>query len=427
MPINRVKKLLNPDGFLGQASKIAVLTIVGQLAYFLAGPIISRIYTPEEVGLYGLTLFLYILLCGGLSFFFDMSISSTLSDRKANRISYFCYKLGMFSSGLGSIVFAILILLNISDLGKIPLWFVLVFFVGLIIQNCIQIFNYVLVRNGNVVVIAESNLLLNFCRGFIQVTGGFLTSVSLILMGAEIIGRFFSLIYLQRKFAALKLRFQNWKYDYVIFKSELKTAVAFFPSYIADSLAVFLQSLIVGAYFGATEMGIYFMMRRTLDMPIAFITRALSDLIFSKQVNLSKTSYKLLKNFHIKITALLLLLGFLMLTPVVIWGEELFSFVYGSDWSNAGKMAAIMVPGYLISIAVVPSARIFAISRKQHLRLYPSIFNLLSTVFLSLYLYAFNLDLWGLIIAFSIIMSTHYLIYFGVSYIAMINSGKSFE
>jgi len=58
----------------------------------------------------------------------------------------------------------------------------------------------------------------------------------------------------------------------------------------------------------------------------------------------------------------------LVLFPLVIFGPTIFGWFFGARWREAGMYAALMIPGAVLQIGTSPVTRVFALTRRAHLR-----------------------------------------------------------
>lgn len=56
----------------------------------------------------------------------------------------------------------------------------------------------------------------------------------------------------------------------------------------------------------------------------------------------------------IRLTGVLATIGLVSLIIIELWGVPLFSWVFGSKWTQAGNFAQILIAGYLFFLVVSP-------------------------------------------------------------------------
>lgn len=57
-------------------------------------------------------------------------------------------------------------------------------------------------------------------------------------------------------------------------------------------------------------------------------------------------------------------MGSLILSPIFFYGQEIFAYIFGEEWSEAGNIAEIICPLVLSSFAVGSVSNIFSAIQK---------------------------------------------------------------
>lgn len=397
---------------LRSITSMMALTLVGQGIYVLAGPFIGRLYSPEEVGIFGL----FVTIAGVLGIFscglYDLAIPAAQTDSEARALSGTCSVIGLalaLTAGLGLAVATSFAGLGVSAL---PSWAGALMAIAIITQTMVQITQAWAIRANNVIEIGKSHVLMNAIRSFLQVFTGLFCPSWWCLAATEIFARIVQSARMwnvrmggsgfQFKLAAIRLMIRTHK----------RFPLIFGPAYSLDAANTLIQTGMIGALFGPKEMGYYFIMRRTLDLPVAFAFRSLSDVFFSHQLSLAREAPERLRPFFIK-TALLLAVGGLVAgAPLLICGPYLFEIFYGPEWGMSGQLAAIMLVPMALNLAVAPIARVFQISHFAQLRLVPSIVFLIGSLLLFWIASSYGLSLLNTVVGLAIVTTVHYIVYF---------------
>ena len=170
--------------------------------------------------------------------------------------------------------------------------------------------------------------------------------------------------------------------------------------------------------FGPAVLGQYFLMRRTLDLPVAFAFRSLGDIFYARLAADARTAPERIRPFFIKSFLILASLGAIGASPIILFGPTLFAFVFGPAWHEAGLLAAIMAPSAVMNLGVAPVSRIFALTSRPHLRFSFSVFYLLGTVLLLWAARHYTLSLLAVTAGVSLVTFVSYFAYLVGGYIA---------
>lgn len=404
--------------FVHQIGGMMALTALGQGLYMLAGPFIGRIYSPEQIGYFGLFVTIWTLLAMFACGLYDLAIPGASTDEEARRVSGASIVLGIVIGIVSGAAILSVTALDWFGMGVFPLWVGAVMAGGMLVQMAVLIAQAWAVRRNEVMVIGRANAVMNGLRGIFQVVGGLLSPLWAMMALSEIVARAVQARQMAKSGVAPGARMVRWDDVGGAIRRNRRFPLVFGPAFSLDAIATLLQTAMMGILFGPAEMGYFFLMRRTLDLPVAFAFKSLSDLFFARQLELARVAPERLRGFFLRSSALLALIGVVGGAPLMIWGKQLFEIFYGPNWAVAGVLAAVMVPAMIANLAVAPVARVFQLSNMAYLRLVPGIVNVTGTI-LVLWLaerYAFNLM--ETTIAVSLVIGLHYLAYFITGVIA---------
>lgn len=409
-------KRLQAHPFVRQISGMMAMTALGQGLYMLAGPFIGRIYSPEQIGYFGLFVAIWTVLALFACGLYDMAIPAARDDTEARRLSGVSALFGMgigLASGAG---LSLAVTQGWFGLGIFPVWVGAVLAVGMLAQMMVLIAQAWAVRRDEVLAIGRANVLMNGLRSILQVAGGLLSPLWAMMVAGEIVARIAQARQMVRSRSGAAARLFAWDGIRSTVKNYRRFPIVFGPAFALDSVATLLQTAMLGLLFGAAEMGQFFLMRRTLDLPVAFAFRSLSDLFLARQILMARQAPHRLRPFFLRSAAMLALIGLAASAPLLVCGAELFRLFYGRNWSVAGALAALMVPAMVLNLAVAPVARVFQITDKSHLRLLPGVVNVAGTLLVLWAADRYALNLAETVAGISLAISVHYVVYFLAGY-----------
>jgi O-antigen/teichoic acid export membrane protein len=100
------------------------------------------------------------------------------------------------------------------------------------------------------------------------------------------------------------------------------------------------------------------------------IGKAVGDVFygrFAKEVN--EKNYLQVKKLFLQSTSLLMLIGLLPLGLVLLWGPELFAFVFGDSWQKAGVYAQWLSVWTFFVLINAPSLKLIIVLKQQKIAL----------------------------------------------------------
>ena len=121
---------------------------------------------------------------------------------------------------------------------------------------------------------------------------------------------------------------------------------------------------VISNFFGATILGWYSFTFSILLRPLQFIGTSVSQVLYqniSDKYNNNKELWPIVR----KVIYRLLFLSLPVYIPLIIWGKEIFGFVFGEIWKDAGTYAQIMVPWLFAKSLFSPISSIPIVLKKQ--------------------------------------------------------------
>ena len=386
------KKIYKLTAYLKKSSFLKALTylltgaIIGQLIGIFTSPIISRIYTPTEYGVFSqLTSLLTII-----SLVATLRYDEALLLPKKNSIAKILAHLSIFFSfSLSSFAFLIIIFIYYYNQSFIKsLWpEILLLPLMVFYASVINTANAWRTRENNFSFVAKIQVFRSISSSFLKIIFGVIGFHSFGLLLGLLISDFISIILNKDIFN--NIFFNNIKR--LIFKQSRKTKEYIdFPIYgtsqvLISSLWIQLPPLLIGKVYGSSFAGQYAMALLLIQYPIAIMQSALRQVLYPKLTSLYNNKLKLFKSTLYTTS----LMYFLYLIPAVIiffHGEIIFNFIFGDKWIMAGRISQILVVSSFISVGKTPSILLARIFKKQKEIVFLDILALILQLYIYLYL-----------------------------------------
>lgn len=398
-------------------------TTIAQAIPIAISPILTRIYTPEDFGVFALYMAIASIISVIATGRYEMAIMLPKEEEDVKSI----VKLIMILlSTVTFITFLIVfffnqIITNLFENPEISNWLyflpISIFLVGLY-----QIYNYLLIREKNFKRLSTNKIIVSTTNASTQLGYGFSFSNGYGLLLGNIIGYIVSIYFI------IKSKVVN-KYFHFKDNSIKEVAKEYqnFPKYDVPSVLVNvvanqLPLLALGKYFGLGVVGFYSLMYKVLMVPISLLSSTVLD-VFKQRATEDYNKYGNCKDIYVKTFKSLVLLGIIPFTILGIFAPEIFAFVFGKNWKVAGEFTQIMTPMFFLNFIVNPLSYTFFIAQKQKLNLIGQIILLILTI-ISIYIgIQFN-DEYFTVISFAISYSFVYIFYLAISF--KFSLGKSY-
>ncbi len=338
--------------------------ILALLIPYIASPILTRLYSAAAFGEFGQFIAWASILSISASGGFEYSIILPKNKKTASNLMI----LGL-SSSLLITLFSIIGLFIISkfSINFNLLYFLLPFYIlNLALQ---RLFNYWLNRNEQYKAMAIASATRSVVTSPAQIVFSSLwKNISGLIIGDFLgqIAKLFVLIKkskLDRKSLIIN-RKELWA-TYKVYKNFPKFAM---PSELLNHLSIQLPVLLLIYFFGETAAGLYFLPHKLLSAPLNALGNAVSQIYF-KDSSLIKESKEKISQLSEQLFKQLFLLGLLPFGILFFFGSEIFEFMFGSAWIQAGQFASYISPWLFLVFIISPLSIIFTVFEKLKLSL----------------------------------------------------------
>ena len=388
-------------------------TTIAQSIPIAISPILTRIYTPEDFGVFALYMsivaFVSIIITGR----YEMAIVLPKDDEDAINILALSFFIMLFIVFMSTLIIAffkenILTILNAQSVGNL-LYLVPI---SLFLAGLNQIFNYWSNRKEYFKNISSAQILQSLGIGVAQPTFGYFSVYSGLIFG-NIIGRVVSSFVYIDKFL---------KNDKALLASVNKTVMIKnmkkhkdFP--LINSLHAFSDIIrtsgsvmLISSFFGSTILGFYALSLRVLQVPVGIIGSALGQVLYHKFTNIHNKNEELYPYVK-KVLIKLFLISLPLFIILYLISPSLFAFVFGEKWRVAGEYSQILVPYLFMNFLVSPISSLPVILDKQKEIFYIGLFGNLLLILNIIFFNYLGMIIMLYIISFSMFLFYTYVIY----------------
>ncbi len=364
-------EFLKKGGFVRNVSTMLAGNATAQAITFLAAPIISRLYVPDDFGIMTYISSLVAILSVLASMRYENAIVLPKDTNKANNIFILCV--------LNTITVSLLLFIIVGFWGKRLvfivdkswmwpwLWFVPA---GVLLQGLLNSLNIIHTREKRFSVLSISRICTSTIAAITKILPGLLIgSTALWLIGGNIAGLFTSVaLLLWALITKSQFNFQH----YISAQGIIKVAKEYvkFPQYamptgLLNSLSQNLPILLFAYYFSQDVVGYFGLANAVLRNPIRLMGDSISKVYLQKAAYLQSKGLNL-RDSMVKTTLGLIGIGIIPFSLLTFGGRWIFSFVFGSDWATAGLYAQLLAPWLFFGFINPPATQVIIV--KQALR-----------------------------------------------------------
>lgn len=411
---------LKPKSEFGQnVLTLMTGTTVAQAIPIAISPILTRIYTPEDFGLYALYMSIASIGAVIATGRYDLAVMLPKKDEDA---LWLLAVAGIISFGIS--LFSLIIVFLFNDqitalLGNpnISNW-LYVIPLSILFSGIYQSLNSWANRKKAYKTMANNRMTQSTITAGVNLGAGFGNLHFSGLIAGGLSGLLVSTLLLAKKvYREIRhfLPLKGWIKMKILMKKYIN-----FPKYdIAATLSNVMSYQITYLLFNSISSGAtaghYYLVQKVLGLPTSIVAASIQQVFKEKAVSDFKV-FGNAKALYINILKKLLFLAIPPFLFLFFYAQEIFVLFFGQNWAIAGHYAQILTPMFFLQFIASPLSYILYITKSQRLNLYTQITMLLSVLgsFACGYLFN-NIDL--VIILISLSMSLIYLFYILISYI----------
>lgn len=370
-----LKKLVGKAGAYLQGSSRQVLivsggTAAGQAIALLAAPVVTRLYSPSDFGLFAICSAIVITLGTVSTFRFELAVCLPHSEQEAH---------GLATLGLGcAILFSASLTVTIVAAGSYfanvlgnPALRPLLWFVpgSVLAMSCYLVLNQLAIRHGRFKSIGKRNFLQQLATVGTQVAlgaasirpagliAGFglgqLVSATSLLPGSRILSRS-----ARMTGGWSALRSLAWRYR--------RFPLILGPAGLLNVLGLQLPVVLIAYWFGSPAAGWLGLTQRVLAIPVALIGTAVGQVYLARLSAALRSDPEGAIAIFRRVSLNLAVCAIVLLILLVALGPWIFPLVFGPAWLNSGTYAQAMAFALALQLIAAPlSLTLIALERQR--------------------------------------------------------------
>ncbi|SEN29322.1 Membrane protein involved in the export of O-antigen and teichoic acid [Terribacillus saccharophilus] len=407
----KIKKALKGN-FLKSIVTLTSGSIVAQLITLLAAPILTRFYSPKELGVYALVLTAESLFASVICGRYDVSIVSEADEEKIYPIVKVCFFITILFSMLASAGYGIY-LFNRENPYDDSISIVFFIFVMLFLSGFIKIAESYNNRYKEYKVMTSVYVLRTSIQNVGSIILGFLKSGVLGLLMPHALGLIFGLKRQTKTLANNKEKIVNSSINqmYNVIKLHYRQPLYSAPAVFANRFSYSSIGLFVESMYGLTVLGFYWISYKALGLPLTVMSNNIAKVFYQQASREFDSTGRFKKSFN-KTSLFLLIIAIPMVLALYFLAPPAFKIVFGDGWEQAGVYVKILAPMFGIRLIVNTVSYGLQVARKQSIELVLQLLFVVASIlcFLIAKSYGFNIEnyLKSITISFSI----GYIIYY---------------
>lgn len=376
---------LRHSSLFANLAKVTSGNIVAQAIAFAFSPFITRLYGPEAFGIQGVFLSLVAILSPVAALRYPMAIILARSDVAARRLGQLSLQIAFAFASL--LLLALFLfrqpvekLVGAETLG--PLIYFLPF--ALFCTAWQEVMDCSTARRNDFGVAASVSVIQTFATNLARVIGGILAPLAWVLVLISSIAPA-----LQAWLLILGARRKKPRPSTQPEPPEQRSARALLtahrdfplyrvPSDVLNAASQSIPVILLAALFSPYAAGLYALTRTVLNLPFNIIGSAAGNVLYTRFAEMAQRGERLTP---IIICTTLALFAFApIIVGVAYFFPDIFSFLFGKQWREAGQYGQWMSLWIAIGLANLPAVRAAAVIGAQRLMLVLNILMLASRI-----------------------------------------------
>jgi O-antigen/teichoic acid export membrane protein len=366
-PFSLFSNVLLRSELLRSATVLITGTLLAQMISILLQPLLRRLFSPEDFGVYTVYISLVGILIIISAFRYDDAIVLPKNDKESANLV--CLSL-VFNLVINSLILIVLLLagnkmihfLNLpADFSASMLLFIPA---GAFLFSLCGTLNAWLIRRKKYVGISANKLIRRSTEGISQL-GMAAIKIPNGLIYSDLLGQGVNVaaVAFQTARNGLNLKLVSLtKLKYVLRK------YAEFPKYnlvpaLMSTCSYLLPPIFINKYFSAESAGFFDLSKLVLSIPLAFIAASLTSVLLQK----ISEKYNRKESFIHELKPVILIVGLIAAGEILLitfLGKDIFRIAFGKQWIMSGSISRIMVWSFAMNFIVASFSNIFVAMRR---------------------------------------------------------------
>jgi teichuronic acid exporter len=367
--------------FVRNIGALISATFIAQILSYLAAPIITRLYSPEEFGELGIFLRIVAIGAALATLRYEQAIPIIKNDSHSFRLFKFVVRLIVIISAASTVIIAVPFLLGLN--GNYFIMYALIP-IGIALSSYFLLGTNWLLRFKKVKHIGLSRVLTALGSSVSKIIFGVFNLGFIGLIYGTVIGFLIGILPIKQIVKKDNAKFQiasKAKRNALIAKQHIDFPKINLPHGILDYTKDLIVAVLFIHLFTKEEYGLYDHTYRMLRLPLALIGTALGQMFFQRCAEMINKGEDV-RPLILKSLKTLSLIAIVPFGILMLFGEDIFPLVFGHQWAESGRFSEIMSVWFALNFIISPITSLPLILKRQgsffKLAIFGSIFMIVS-------------------------------------------------
>lgn len=363
-----LNKLRPKSEFARHVITLMTGTSIAQAIPIAISPILTRLYTPEDFGVFALYMAVASIISVLVTGRYELAIM--LPKKDSDAINIVALSAGL-SCAISGILLLIIIIFNsqITRLLGAPAVSNWLYFVPVttLLTGIYQSLNYWSNRKSHYKRMAISRILQNGGTSLGQLGSGYAPVGGAGLVGGQLVGQALSTAVLARQIYCEDKEFIKKIKNLRVFVLAKKYSK--FPKYLIAAHGFNTGSsqmpiILLNTLFSSTVAGFYSLTQRVFGAPMSLVAGAIGD-VFRQRASHAYVHQGSCRVIYEESFRKLLVIAVLPFSIFFFVAPSLFEVIFGEPWKESGRYAQILTPMIFLRFVTSPLSAMFIIAQKQ--------------------------------------------------------------
>lgn len=387
MPFAKIKN----NSFLKPIAILASGSLLAQLITFFCSPLLTRIYSTEDFGIFTFIISSVAIFSGSINGRYDVSIVTSRDNEVYPLIKISLLLMLVFSIAIYLGFYIYVSFDSVDNPIKQYLFFI---FILLLIAGLINVLNAYNNRHQNFKLMTQVYLIRSIAQNLLMIILGLVNLKSVGLLLSQLLGQLFGIRKQSSNLSLLEMfscSMWTFKKMIVVAKKYKSQIILSMPSTLLNALSYSLINIFIGMTFGMSILGLYSISVRILGLPLNIFSSNISKVHLSsanaeiKETNIFYRST--IKTFWLSLAIIFPAMGIL-----IVFAQDLVVIIFGEAWRYSGLYIQILAPMFALRFIAGSLGFSFIIAKKQKIEFYiqTSLLIILSVLYVFLSFFHFS-------------------------------------
>lgn len=368
-----IKSFLPKSAFARNVFTLMTGTTLAQAIPVMISPILTRLYSPQEFGVFAFYLALVSVLSVLATGRYELAIMVPRKERGAAAVTVIAICASILTGGILFLIVAlfgreIATMFAMSEHYHLFYWVPL----SVVLMAGYQALNYWCNRRSLYRSMATARMSQSVSMSAAQVGSGYVGVGIAGLVGGAIAGHFSAFLFLL--ICVLKSDRQAFgRLNFSILRAMARRYIDF-PKYLIAAHSLNMASfqapiIALGSMFGSSVSGFFMLTQRVIGAPMSIVASAVGD-VFRQEASRAYSETGQCKEIYEKTFLRLLCIAVPAFPLFFLTAPDVFAVIFGESWRVSGEYARILTPMFFLQFVTSPLSSMYMLAQKQRLDLF---------------------------------------------------------